>query len=428
MASELSDWMKYVPDATSLSDISIPGTHDSATYVIGAPWWKAAEIGSSIISVVARYTQCQSLSLSEQLEAGVRFLDIRIKPGAGFPLYHGAVPLGMTLIDALDQVDHFLTAHKQETVIVCIKSESDDDRSKIADDLKRFLDARKKPLYMKSRIPTLGEVRGQAVLLNRVFEKKDCGIFLYIDDKMIDKKKQKQADGSTLEFFVQDQYDPSPGFFSSQTRAKRDIVSEAYSRGGSGTYALRLNFLSASSAPYATPERYAEDLNERVDGFLREYAKRKAWITVLDYVGRFGRGKYDPVAAIVSVNNLTNGRMAGGRQELKAGEVLLPGDRIVSSNGAYEALFQPDRNFVVERTIDNQPIAATMTHGSGADQVKFQTDGNLVVSKGSKPIVSTLSHGKGATRLVMQDDGNLVIYDDADRAHWASQTMNFHQS
>lgn len=426
MASNMSDWMKRVPDATSISDISIPGTHDSATYVIGMPWWQLAQVVSVPVYALARYTQCQSLSISEQLEAGVRFLDIRIKPGEGFPLYHGPVSLSMKLTDALDQVDNFLAKHKDETVIVCIKSEDDGDRSKLASELKLFLDTRTKTIYMKSVVPTLGKVRGQAVLLNRIFELKDCGIFLYIDDKMTGGKSQNQGDGSTLEFFVQDQYDPSPGFFSSQTRAKRDLVSDAYSKGAKGNYAFRLNFLSASSAPYATPGTYAEDLNDRVDGFLRGDAQGKAWITVLDYVDRYGKGKHDPIAAIVSVNTLTVGMATGSKHELKIGDILMPGDKLVSANGAYEARFQLDRNFVVQRVIDDQAIAATMTHGSGADRVEFQIDGNLVVLKGSQPLASTLSHDKNATRIVMQDDGNLVVYDGAGKAHWASQTMGFY--
>jgi len=45
--------------------MSIPGTHDSGTY--GCSWWQACDI-----------SQCQSWSITGQLRAGIRFLDIRV--------------------------------------------------------------------------------------------------------------------------------------------------------------------------------------------------------------------------------------------------------------------------------------------------------------------------------------------------------------
>ena len=58
-----SEWMKYVDDNTKLTELSIPGTHDSGAR-------------HSIGDVAGK---CQDMSIADQLASGVRFLDIRLK-------------------------------------------------------------------------------------------------------------------------------------------------------------------------------------------------------------------------------------------------------------------------------------------------------------------------------------------------------------
>ncbi|MBR4296566.1 MAG: phosphatidylinositol phosphodiesterase, partial [Bacteroidaceae bacterium] len=57
----LCEWMKSVPDATPLCQLSIPGTHDSG----------ALDGGEAF--------QTQELTIEEQLEGGIRCFDIRLK-------------------------------------------------------------------------------------------------------------------------------------------------------------------------------------------------------------------------------------------------------------------------------------------------------------------------------------------------------------
>ena len=116
-----ADWMAALPDETPLCDIILPGTHDSATQYVQ----------------LAFFSKCQSLSIAQQLEAGFRYLDIRlgdVKKGADYPpLMHGFTncktgPLGGTL--TLDQVladcYAFLAQHPTETVIFTVKHEHGD--------------------------------------------------------------------------------------------------------------------------------------------------------------------------------------------------------------------------------------------------------------------------------------------------------------
>ena len=60
---DVMPWMSYIHDDTKISDISIPGTHESgATH--------------SIFDVSGK---CQDLSIKQQLRVGVRFFDLRLQ-------------------------------------------------------------------------------------------------------------------------------------------------------------------------------------------------------------------------------------------------------------------------------------------------------------------------------------------------------------
>ena len=58
----VKNWMSHIPNDKLISEISIPGTHDSAARFEDG-------IGSFI--------RCQDLTLTEQLNRGIRFFDIR---------------------------------------------------------------------------------------------------------------------------------------------------------------------------------------------------------------------------------------------------------------------------------------------------------------------------------------------------------------
>ena len=57
-------WMAAVPDETNLTSLSIPGTHDTMTYGLLRP--------DPVLN-------CQNWNLSVQLDAGLRYVDIRAR-------------------------------------------------------------------------------------------------------------------------------------------------------------------------------------------------------------------------------------------------------------------------------------------------------------------------------------------------------------
>lgn len=75
ISSAVSSWMASLPDQLPLHQISIPGTHDSGSYC--KP--KLAIDEDEPLPINIRYeAQCQSWSITDQLRAGIRYLDLRV--------------------------------------------------------------------------------------------------------------------------------------------------------------------------------------------------------------------------------------------------------------------------------------------------------------------------------------------------------------
>lgn len=181
--NELTEWQKNVNDNTKLSKLSIPGTHNSAAFHT-----------ASLPSV-----QCQNASITEQLEHGVRFLDVRLgrKPLSnvistitatitGTPqntsssnvdelfVVHSKFPVKLPtstrLDEVLDEVYTFLDKHKSETVLLSLKQEGEGNWE--GDDFpnlvwRKYVEPKKDKYYLNTDIPKLGDVRGKIFLFRR---------------------------------------------------------------------------------------------------------------------------------------------------------------------------------------------------------------------------------------------------------------------
>jgi pseudomonalisin len=68
-------------------------------------------------------------------------------------------------------------------------------------------------------------------------------------------------------------------------------------------------------------------------------------------------------------------------------------------------------------------VGSTQSSLSGSTvRLVQQSDGNLVVYRGSTPLWSSRTSGHSGARTVLQGDGNLVIYSPAGAALWSSRT------
>jgi 1-phosphatidylinositol phosphodiesterase len=120
-----SNWMSALSDGTRLSQLTLPGTHDTGTYGI---------------STALRYTdyRAQSLSLANQLQAGIRAIDIRLEDdncgnnAKCLEVTHSSTTTGVWFnIGGKDQsanvmptLQTFLTQHPNETVVMNVQDEA----------------------------------------------------------------------------------------------------------------------------------------------------------------------------------------------------------------------------------------------------------------------------------------------------------------
>ncbi|KAI9851874.1 MAG: hypothetical protein M1824_002455 [Vezdaea acicularis] len=170
-AAPLSSWMSALHPSTPLSALSIPGTHNSPTAYPALP-----------------SVRCQSVPIPNQLEQGIRFLDIRVhlastSPTANSPppltLVHGAFPISLRgthhLLPLLHQITTFLDTHPTETVLLSLKLEgttttpspSSPASSILSTILHKHYTTDPTKWYTLPHIPSLAECARRIVLIRR---------------------------------------------------------------------------------------------------------------------------------------------------------------------------------------------------------------------------------------------------------------------
>lgn len=159
-SARLNSWMGELNNDWPLPVLSIPGTHNSPTCYTALP-----------------SVRCQAVGVPEQLENGIRFMDIRVSANPDddkLALVHSAFPISLTgtkyFSDMLEDVYQFLDRNPSETVLMSIKREgtgkgSDQDASRY---LKGMVDRRQDRWFTEPVIPTLGQARGRIVLIRRL--------------------------------------------------------------------------------------------------------------------------------------------------------------------------------------------------------------------------------------------------------------------
>lgn len=148
-----NSWMANIRDDVKLSRLSVPGTHDSMSNGPGGD-----------------IAQNQGLSLSEQLDVGIRFLDIRVRAIDGvFTIHHGPIYLNKNFGDVLNAVKEFLCSHPTETVYMRVKQEySEVNNTEVKNIFNKYIGAEcYKDLFYNGRNsnPTLGDTRSKVVLM-----------------------------------------------------------------------------------------------------------------------------------------------------------------------------------------------------------------------------------------------------------------------
>ncbi|HTQ16801.1 phosphatidylinositol-specific phospholipase C [Mycobacterium sp.] len=159
---DLPRWMARLADDAPLSGITIPGTHDS-----GARFGGVAPV---VDFVTALWVQCQNWTVTQQLNAGVRFLDVRChaEPDGTLRIHHMFVDEQLSLTDVLRECVAFLAANPTEALLMRVQQEASTmPEPQFVAAFERHVreaDADDR-IYRAPAIPQLRLVRGRIVLM-----------------------------------------------------------------------------------------------------------------------------------------------------------------------------------------------------------------------------------------------------------------------
>ena len=228
---DLENWMLALPNNLPILKMSIPGTHDSSTW--------------SYTGKLSPYVQTQRTSSNfvVQLNEGIRFFDIRVKPEKGYTwsLYHGSYDLGITFNRFLLDVQKWLAKHPKETVFVSIKEEKKSVGTPSNNDILSYYI---KTFYnthwmteVNAATTTLQEVRGKLILLNRFNSSPGVDLKAWPDNAT----NGSFSGGNYFKIWVQDTY-------RSIGKAKSDAILSFMSvHSKSSSNELKFNFMSSST-------------------------------------------------------------------------------------------------------------------------------------------------------------------------------------
>ncbi len=279
-----TDWMADVDGEQKLSEVSIPGTHDTCTQYVSLGY----------------IFRCQDTGVKEQLENGYRYLDMRLvldeKDGEDtLVLKHnfascrtGKSPFSSKLYyeDVEKEVLDFLKEHPEETVIMCMKAENGDDSVKeLQTLLYSYIDKNPEKWYTKNEIPTLDEVRGKVVLATRFEDELGVGE----DRRGLNFGWEDQGDKEVVDVpYVQSMINDNERLwvqdrFNYDTRDKIEAIVDDMENCQASEDTFSINFTSTTgSKAVGHPKKYAATINQ----YLKDYQWKKGTaygIIVVDF-------------------------------------------------------------------------------------------------------------------------------------------------
>lgn len=311
-------WMSQsVEPSTSLAKLTLPGTHDSAaTRNLGLP-------GSA---------DAQHMPLKDQLDNGVRFLDLRFKLEAqpslcwkpfGPPslpslcsreklqVYHGVARQPLSGEEALQTVADFLHKNPGESVVVSIKNEGGGDDAKFQKAVEGLMSkvaggpASNLVLGSKDTVPTLEQAQGKIVLVRR-YAAPDSATKapLGIDATAGWPNGTSEPTGVTANgrLHVEDHYNNFDGSGTNQEEKWRDVRGALdHSASDSGPDVLHLAFSSATgTSPFGNPTweaipSFSDPINRQLIDYAATHQTRLGIVAV-------DRADPDVIRALINTN------------------------------------------------------------------------------------------------------------------------------
>lgn len=254
--------MSSIDNDKFISQLSIPGTHDSG----------------ALYEPVSGVAKCQNLTISEQLQAGVRYIDIRCRRiDNSFTIYHGPIYQHANFDDILNDCNNFLKDNPSETIIMSVKEEYNASNStkSFEEIFNNYINKNKTIWYLNNEIPTLGEVRGKIVLVRRFKANNYIGI-----DATNWKDNTTFTINNKANLFIQDCYKVSDN-----NHKWDEITKTINSASSTNNNVLYLNYTSGYKSILGIPKitSVSNDINGRLRNYLPQLSKGKLGILVMDF-------------------------------------------------------------------------------------------------------------------------------------------------
>ena len=253
-AGQPQNWMSSLPDIFLLSQLSIPGTHESCARQAPFP------------GIVAQYINCQDWLLEEQLNHGIRYIDIRCRRiGDVFTIHHDKYYLGINFgAGVRDVCVNFLKENPGECIIMQIKEEyiPENNPPTFQQTFDSYVTGFEKWFYLDDHIPRLSEVREKIVVVRRFGLDQDSsprGIPASPwHDNTTFSVGYTAGNGENVTLKVQDHYSLPPTF---EIEAKWNdfsaLLDQARSDASSTWYINEASANDASSVTGLTPAQFA---------------------------------------------------------------------------------------------------------------------------------------------------------------------------
>jgi 1-phosphatidylinositol phosphodiesterase len=273
------DWMRHLNDNKYLSEISIPGTHDTG-----------ADLHTSRQGVLADYAITQDFRLANQLRLGVRWFDIRLFFDGELSVYHGFCYLHKSFDDMLQPALEFLKTGSTgacETVVFMINQEysSASDQEFGAAVYARLQAHGLDNFYLQNKVPTLGEARGKIMIVRRFDNtpgtNRNFGIKIDWPDNT--KGWANVMDG--ISFYAQDHYILKNVHSSEKISQIENTISMSHLE--SDPKKFYLNFVSGQRVErLQTLPATACEINPDISAYLRDYSHwRRCGVIMVDFAG-----------------------------------------------------------------------------------------------------------------------------------------------
>ena len=303
-ADDNSAWMSRVDDNAYVSQLTIPGSHDSATGH-GFDGFLGA-FGDS-------YARTQDKTLTEQWQSGIRSFDLRpCVDGTELRINHGIIPTQLTLSEAFTTLCGLLDQHPTELAIVIIRheTEGDDNDGSWNTKMQALLSAEPVASHAVNFTPLLkmSDVRGKILILSRdQYGSTPVGGFITGWSHSSDINSQKKgkikgrSSSSQTTCYIQDFYDMTAQGAPDVKRnavhalmvfsAEQNTASRIWIINHTSGYSLTASFFGSTLATSDGYRDNAATQNAAVLDFLTDHAGTLG-IVVIDFAGVDVSGSY----------------------------------------------------------------------------------------------------------------------------------------